>query len=476
MINDKLLKNSLIGGSNQQAPSKVPCPQFCEQVVRRCIGNGTLENLNDKWKGYVLSLVDLAKKMTTTYNIETIIAPLSLHLSEAIMTFQENGKNISDHLFNTCGKPVISEPLHSSTLKPTGISGAQPVRRLVERAANLGPAPAIVSRHNQHISGVNQQLGPPQGSHWKVSHKDILSAGAPLDDLTQIGQTSPVIIDEIRNYMLSIKYFWHNLPKAVCTHNQTLSANVSKIKLTSDCFQDKFTIHDVNSDIRYRNEMQRHINRLEGMKSRIDSAINGVEIDWSMGQPGSINPGMNNNPIIKPSSLSTTTTTTTTVAPGLIEDDEECEEGDSECGEITEFSGDGKNDESATNDDLSIDPDTVTEDPEDTDDPRDTSTSDDTTNEDFSEETPTTGYPDPDSEIDRPTTPQDKVITNYDITNNWIDSPNQPGAQTKSSQTSSKLVIDERSHLLFASLIISALSFVTHFQLLTHRSIIRQSS
>lgn len=243
----------------------------------KCVGKINLEQLNEKWKGYVLALNDLAMKLSTSYNIETIIAPLDVQISEAIMNFQENSTLISEQVAQACSKPMSG----NGPVSHVGSSRLIP-NRLAKRAASLGPIPSAVSqnshhhqqsRHSMHASVIRQPIDTSSfGGHLRAAAKERtahIGTSIPSEDLSP-GQKSP-LIDDIRNYMLTTKSFWNTLPHAVCTSNYTLGPNasgVAKNQKQPNCFHENFQLLDLNTDLRYRFEIQQQVDHLESVRQK----------------------------------------------------------------------------------------------------------------------------------------------------------------------------------------------------------------
>lgn len=187
------------------------------------------------------------------------------------------------------------------------------------------------------------------------------------------------------------------------------------------------------------------------------SALEGVEIEWD--NSDSRYP---TGPTIGGRLYPTTTTTTTTTTPEPSSDDDE-EDDDS-------VEGSGEDSETElidSNDEHELDTTTENNDPdEEVDNSGDDSTSEDSTSQSSAtssfDETPTPPNIDQENRIDQ---------NLNDITNDLITPPNQPGAQ-KSSQTSTKLVINNGSHLLLTLLMSVALLIVNrHYPSSNHRLI-----
>ncbi|GJQ83582.1 putative cell surface proteoglycan that bears heparan sulfate [Trypoxylus dichotomus] len=53
------------------------------------------------------SIDKIADRLLGPFNIEAVVEPINIKISEAIMNFQENGEMISEKIFFNCGKPEL---------------------------------------------------------------------------------------------------------------------------------------------------------------------------------------------------------------------------------------------------------------------------------------------------------------------------------------------------------------------------------
>jgi glypican 6 len=82
-----------------------PCTNYCLNVVKGCLAFHS--ELDKEWNNYIDALILLATRLETSFNIESVVDPIDIKISEAIMNFQENGVAVSQKLFEACGKPRI---------------------------------------------------------------------------------------------------------------------------------------------------------------------------------------------------------------------------------------------------------------------------------------------------------------------------------------------------------------------------------
>ncbi|OWA51769.1 Glypican-6 [Hypsibius exemplaris] len=154
---------------------------YCLSVTKSCLGQHI--EMESEWNQYIDALLMLAERLRSPFNIETVITPIDVKISEAIMNLQEQGQNISNKIFLECGKP-----------------------RLSKRAA---PA----SRRNHNVSSA-----AAGGDLAATNH------GGPVN-LEQLSR-------DIKEKLIQSKDFWSGLPAHLCSdYGKTF-----KTPLQEDCW------------------------------------------------------------------------------------------------------------------------------------------------------------------------------------------------------------------------------------------------
>ncbi|KAI3376971.1 hypothetical protein L3Q82_000206 [Scortum barcoo] len=167
-------------------PGLKPCHNYCHNVMRGCLANQA--DLDAEWNLFIDShrndccvpqgtlqmkvLADamllVADRLEGPFNIEAVIEPVDIKISEAIMTMQDNSMQVSAKVFQGCGQP-----------KPSGIG-----------------------RSVRGISDVFSARFRP----YTPEERPTTAAGTSLDRL---------VID-IKEKLKESKRFWSNLPNDIC--------------------------------------------------------------------------------------------------------------------------------------------------------------------------------------------------------------------------------------------------------------------
>lgn len=90
------------GCAGYQQPA---CTRYCHNVIRGCLPAHA--DLGDQWDAYVDAVDKVADRLLGPFNIAMVVEPIDIKISEAIMSFQEHNREISQKIFTGCGKPVL---------------------------------------------------------------------------------------------------------------------------------------------------------------------------------------------------------------------------------------------------------------------------------------------------------------------------------------------------------------------------------
>ncbi|XP_019935238.2 glypican-6-like isoform X1 [Paralichthys olivaceus] len=148
-------------------PGLKPCHNYCHNVMRGCLANQA--DLDPEWNVFIESMLLVADRLEGPFNIEAVIEPIDIKISEAIMTMQDNSMQVSAKVFQGCGQP-----------KPLGIG-----------------------RSTRGISDVFSTRFRP----YTPEERPTTAAGTSLDRL----------VTDIKERLKESKRFWSNLPDDICT-------------------------------------------------------------------------------------------------------------------------------------------------------------------------------------------------------------------------------------------------------------------
>ncbi|XP_077061514.1 glypican-6a isoform X2 [Siphateles boraxobius] len=150
-------------------PGLRPCANYCQNVMRGCLANQA--DLDPEWNLFIDAMLLVADRLAGPFNIEAVMEPIDVKISEAIMTMQDNSIQVSSKVFQGCGHP-----------KPAGMG-----------------------RSARGISDVfNSRFKP-----YSPEERPTTAAGTSLDRL---------VID-IKDRLKESKRIWSSLPDSICAEN-----------------------------------------------------------------------------------------------------------------------------------------------------------------------------------------------------------------------------------------------------------------
>ncbi|BES97769.1 Division abnormally delayed protein [Nesidiocoris tenuis] len=109
-----------------------PCSNYCTNVMKGCLAYHS--QLDSHWNDFVGEMDKVIDRLLGPFNIEMVVEPINIKISEAIMNFQENNSPVSRRVFEACGKPTLGKRRRrdapSSTTVSSSVSGEIPFETL----------------------------------------------------------------------------------------------------------------------------------------------------------------------------------------------------------------------------------------------------------------------------------------------------------------------------------------------------------
>ncbi|KAM4732266.1 glypican-4 [Anableps anableps] len=221
-----------------------PCQNYCLNVMRGCLANQA--DLDTEWNNFLDAMLGLADRLEGPFNFESVMDPIDVKISEAIMNMQENSVQVSQKVFQGCGTPK--------------------------------PATVVRSKRSVRETGFTGRFRP-----YSPEARPTTAAGTSLDRLTV----------EVKKKLKHAKKFWSTLPETVCVDERTALGDecwngTAKSRYQSDVIgnglANQVSNPDVEVDITKPDVMIRtQIAVLKDMTNRLKAAYSGndmsIEID-----------------------------------------------------------------------------------------------------------------------------------------------------------------------------------------------------
>lgn len=226
----------------QAMPAVKPCNNYCLNVMKGCLANQA--DLDPEWNQYIDAMLLVAQRLEGPFNIESVMEPIDVKISEAIMNMQDNSVQVSYRVFQGCGQP-----------KPSGMG-----------------------RSTRGVTDVfNARFRP-----YSPEERPTTAAGTSLDRL---------VID-IKEKLKLYKKFWTNLPEAICQEERVTAGEAgddqcwnghTKGRYFPEVLKDGLTNQVNNPEVgvditRPDTFIRQQIMALRVMTTKLKNAFNGNDI------------------------------------------------------------------------------------------------------------------------------------------------------------------------------------------------------
>ncbi|KAL1491361.1 hypothetical protein ABEB36_011969 [Hypothenemus hampei] len=171
------------------------CSQYCIDTVNVCLKRQI--QLSESWDAFVAAIDKVADRLMGPYNVESVVEPLNIKISEAIMTFQDSGTEVSSKIQTKCGTLGLKRPKKDAEYQDEETPGPEEVDPDMEIKFD----PILKKNSKKHKKGQEKS-----------------AAQTPtLDSL----------IEDIKTKVKTTKQFWLQLPYQYC-NNEKISAAPSE--------------------------------------------------------------------------------------------------------------------------------------------------------------------------------------------------------------------------------------------------------
>ncbi|KAJ1116065.1 hypothetical protein NDU88_004284 [Pleurodeles waltl] len=235
-------------------PAVKPCSNYCLNVMKGCLANQA--DLDTEWNLFIDAMLLVAERLEGPFNIESVMDPIDVKISEAIMNMQENSIQVSAKVFQGCGQPK--------------------------------PVPAI--RSSRSISeNFSTRFRP-----YTPEERPTTAAGTSLDRLRTVWRTMQHGVTDIKEKLKLSKKFWSTLPHTICKDERTMAGtsneeacwnghNKSRYlpEIVNDGLTNQINNPEVEVDItRPDIFIRQQIMALRVMTNKLKNAYNGNDVNF----------------------------------------------------------------------------------------------------------------------------------------------------------------------------------------------------
>ncbi|KAH8259762.1 hypothetical protein KR026_010063, partial [Drosophila bipectinata] len=305
-----------------------PCTNYCINVIKGCLHYQ--HEFDAEWENFALAMDKVAERLLGSFNIVMVVEPLNIKISEAIMNFQDSGQDITNRVFQGCGRPKLKKMKRSISPKMQGVQvlhAQSPVEAdTLDIDATLDEAIVLRERRaaepgSQDASGQqSQEQGVGKGGNGggngggggggnnrrqqqrrkqqQQRRKQQSNRNDNDDDENESGGggREPIldrIVRDIRQRVKDYKKFWSNLPHSVCSNEDIASSSDVDGMCWNGHTIDRYmhaitTEHGSNPEFngnpastKQTAQMSSQLFHLKNAINHLRNAYNGQDVEWS---------------------------------------------------------------------------------------------------------------------------------------------------------------------------------------------------
>ncbi|KAH8370001.1 hypothetical protein KR093_001813 [Drosophila rubida] len=304
-----------------------PCTNYCVNVIKGCLHY--LHEFDAEWENFAMAMDKVAERMLGSFNIVMVVEPINIKISEAIMNFQDSGQDITNRVFQGCGRPTLRRAKRSVDPKLMLVvqelhAANTPEADTLDIDATLDEA--MVLRERRAADPGSQESTSPQSQEQGVTQSGNGNGNGngggsgnrrqqqrrkqqrrkqqqqnrndnDDDDGDNMGGSREPILDkivrDIRQRVKDYKKFWSNLPHSICS-NEDIAASSDVDGMcwnghTIDRYMHSVTTeHGSNPEFsgnpastRQTAQMSTQLFHLKNAINHLRNAYNGQDVDWS---------------------------------------------------------------------------------------------------------------------------------------------------------------------------------------------------
>nr|3ODN_A Chain A, Dally-like protein [Drosophila melanogaster] len=262
-----------------------PCTNYCVNVIKGCLHYQ--HEFDSEWENFAMAMDKVAERLLGSFNIVMVVEPLNIKISEAIMNFQDSGQDITNRVFQGCGRPKLkkrerraAEPGSQET------SSQQSQEQGVGKSGNGGGGGGGNNRRQQQRRKQQQQRRKQQNNRDDNDDDDEESGGGREPILDRI-------VRDIRQRVKDYKKFWSNLPHSVCSNEDIASSSDVDGMCWNGHTIDRYmhsitTEHGSNPEFtgnpastKQTAQMASQLSHLKNAIVHLRNAYNGQDVEWS---------------------------------------------------------------------------------------------------------------------------------------------------------------------------------------------------
>uniref|UniRef100_A0A8D8U7X6 Glypican-4 n=2 Tax=Cacopsylla melanoneura TaxID=428564 RepID=A0A8D8U7X6_9HEMI len=293
----------------QGYPNLKPCYNYCANVMKGCVAFQS--ELDHEWNVFVDAIEKIAERLLGPFNIEMVVEPINIKISEAIMNFQENSQHVSQRVFSGCGKPILGR--RKRQVSNSGRTNSRPAFPLSETIDEEEEEDEDEDEEDEdeeeeeepvinNRQGNPRRIGGGSGEEKKVEGKGEAGGeggeGEKEKEGGEAGNSSSneldKLIKDIRGRVRQTRNFWSKLPYQMCNENDYFSSGAQDDNCWNGADRARYTtsiigdgLHNQARNPEVRVDTTRHNSllseqsyALRTISTKLKSAYNGMDVEW----------------------------------------------------------------------------------------------------------------------------------------------------------------------------------------------------
>ncbi|XP_017040406.2 LOW QUALITY PROTEIN: glypican-6 [Drosophila ficusphila] len=303
-----------------------PCTNYCVNVIKGCLHYQ--HEFDGEWENFAMAMDKVAERLLGSFNIVMVVEPLNIKISDAIMNFQDSGQDITNRVFQGCGRPKLKKMKRSISPKMQGVqvlNAKSPVEAdTLDIDATLDEAMVLRERRaaepgSQDSSGQqSQEQGVGKGGNGggggggggnnrrqqqrrkqqqqRRKQQNNRDDNDDDDNESGGGGREPIldkIVRDIRQRVKDYKKFWSNLPHSVCSNEDIASSSDVDGMCWNGHTIDRYmhsitTEHGSNPEFsgnpastKQTAQMSAQLSHLKNAIVHLRNAYNGQDVEWT---------------------------------------------------------------------------------------------------------------------------------------------------------------------------------------------------
>ncbi|XP_059219243.1 glypican-6 isoform X2 [Stomoxys calcitrans] len=295
--------------------SEKPCTNYCVNVIKGCLHY--FNELDTEWENYAGAMDKVAERLLGSFNIVMVVEPINIKISEAIMNFQDSGHDITNRVFQGCGRPTLGRskrsinpkfPASEETKQNHHVkrsAAANDIEQLEsdildidaslddaiilreKRAADPGNRDSSEGDNNGGGGGNNRRNNNKRKQQNRKNDDNDYGRDPALDKL----------VKDIRQRVKDYKKFWSNLPHQICSNDEISTSTDADGMCWNGHTIDRYmhsvsTEHSSNPEFpgnpattKQTSQVATQVYYLKNAISHLRNAYNGQDVDWSDQEP-----------------------------------------------------------------------------------------------------------------------------------------------------------------------------------------------